>query len=114
LYAKNKEYTLPDFYCPDFDITGALIEAKLKKKSLGIPGQGIAEFVCIDKSKVLDYRVCCAYLRTKLFFVVGLESTKEVYLIPDQDFIEYTWNNKYSQGPSICLPIDNKYRWFRI
>lgn len=112
LYASGTAYTLPDFYCPNFNITGALIEAKLKKKSLSLPGQGTDQFVCIDESKLLDYRECCKHLRTELHFVVGLESTKKAYLIPDHDFLQHIWNNQYSKGPSACIPINQKYHWF--
>lgn len=101
---------LPDFYVIDSARNETFfIDAKLKSKAFLLPG-GVQEYVGIDQSSVENYRICSNLFGSKLFYCIRVEHAKKNYMIMDQPtFTNHNFNNKYSRGPTTCIPLDDQY-----
>jgi hypothetical protein len=112
LYSKDNPSgtILPDFYVLSSTGNNFFVEAKLKKKPFRLVGR-FEDYVAIDYKRVHDYRKAAGQFNADLFFCIGIESTDNVYLIPDDDnqFIKHKFNNQFSNGLSLCLPLDSQF-----
>ena len=85
-----------------------LVEVKRKKKTFGLPGQHGLEFAGVEEYKIHDYRHAANIMNADLFFMVGIDNTHDLHLIPDQTFITHNFNNQYSRADNCCIEITDK------
>ena len=98
-----------DVIFPDLMMVGAiskdsiLVEVKRKKRTFGLAGHHHKKFAAIEKYKVQDYRRCANLLQADLYFVIGIDSTRELYYVKDTKHVVHTFTNNYSRRENYCL-----------
>lgn len=104
----KKDVILPDIMMVHWNTRHTmLVEVKRKKKTFGLPGHGTTKFAGVEEYKVQDYRHAANIMNADLYFAVGIDTTHDLHMIPDQHFHIHNFNNQYSRVDTCCIEIDD-------
>ena len=106
---KQPDVTLPDIMMVDpISKHMILVEVKRKKKPVLLPDHGMKRYAAVEAYKVKDYREAATFMDADLFFIIGIDSSKQLHMVADQTFHIHNFNNQYSRCDNCCIEITSQ------
>lgn len=100
--AKTKPVVLPDFeLSSDGSVENMLIEAKWKNNPFTL---GSLQYFSIESYKCADYEIAASAKNASLWYLIGCEHNRTLYMYSNEDYIMHTFNNTYTKN----RPVPNR------